>query len=83
MEMTMSLGSRKTKRRKIKSSVSRDNLVHTRKDGDGIDLTEAELRKVSGGLKLEGIDGKSQDSKHKGEIEIRSFAWAPSGGCGY
>ena len=26
-------------------------------------------------LKLDGIDGESQDSKHKGEIDIESFSW--------
>lgn len=26
-------------------------------------------------LKIEGIEGESQDSKHKGEIEIESFSW--------
>ena len=26
-------------------------------------------------LKLDGIDGESQDAKHKGEIEIESFSW--------
>jgi len=26
-------------------------------------------------LKIEGIDGESQDKDHKGEIEIDSFSW--------
>ncbi len=26
-------------------------------------------------LKIDGIEGESQDSKHKGEIEIESFSW--------
>ncbi|HZT77084.1 MAG TPA: type VI secretion system tube protein Hcp [Vicinamibacterales bacterium] len=26
-------------------------------------------------LKLDGIDGESQDAKHKGEIEVLSFSW--------
>jgi type VI secretion system secreted protein Hcp len=26
-------------------------------------------------LKIDGIQGESQDSKHKGEIEIESFSW--------
>ena len=26
-------------------------------------------------LKLDGIDGESTDSKHKGEIDIQSFSW--------
>ncbi len=29
-------------------------------------------------LKLDGIPGESQDSKHKGEIEIQSFGWGES-----
>jgi type VI secretion system secreted protein Hcp len=29
-------------------------------------------------LKLSGIDGESQDSKHKGEIEVLSFSWGVS-----
>ena len=29
-------------------------------------------------LKLDGIDGESRDSKHKGEIEIESFSWGAS-----
>lgn len=27
-------------------------------------------------LKLDGIEGESTDSKHKGEIEVRSWSWA-------
>jgi type VI secretion system secreted protein Hcp len=26
-------------------------------------------------LKIDGIDGESKDSKHKGEIDIESFSW--------
>ncbi len=26
-------------------------------------------------LKIDGIDGESQDAKHKGEIDIESFSW--------
>jgi len=26
-------------------------------------------------LKIDGIEGESQDDKHKGEIEIQSFSW--------
>jgi type VI secretion system secreted protein Hcp len=26
-------------------------------------------------LKIDGVEGESQDSKHKGEIEIESFSW--------
>jgi len=29
-------------------------------------------------LKIDGIDGESGDSKHKGEIEIESFSWGAS-----
>ena len=29
-------------------------------------------------LKIEGIDGESQDSKHKGEIELQSWSWGTS-----
>ena len=29
-------------------------------------------------LKIEGIDGESSDSSHKGEIEIASFSWGVS-----
>jgi len=31
-------------------------------------------------LKIDGIDGESNDSKHKGEIEIQSFSWGVSNG---
>jgi type VI secretion system secreted protein Hcp len=27
-------------------------------------------------LKIEGIDGESSDSKHKGEIQLESFSWS-------
>src|SRR5712691_1971915 len=26
-------------------------------------------------LKIDGIEGESQDSKHKGEIDLESFSW--------
>src|SRR4051794_17608184 len=29
-------------------------------------------------LKIEGIDGESADSKHKGEIQLESFSWSES-----
>ncbi|MDQ6616644.1 MAG: type VI secretion system tube protein Hcp [Actinomycetota bacterium] len=29
-------------------------------------------------LKIEGIDGESQDHKHKGEINVESFSWGES-----
>ena len=31
-------------------------------------------------LKIEGIDGESQDSKHKGEIDIESWSWGETQG---
>jgi type VI secretion system secreted protein Hcp len=38
-------------------------------------------------LKIDGVEGESQDSKHKGEIDLDSWSWgetqsAPSGGGG-
>lgn len=39
-------------------------------------------------LKIDGIEGESQDAKHKGEIELQSFTWSeaqsgrPTGGGG-
>ncbi len=39
-------------------------------------------------LKIDGVPGESQDSKHKGEIELESFSWGatqasqPGGGGG-
>lgn len=29
-------------------------------------------------LKIDGIDGESQDAKHKGEIDLQSFSWGAS-----
>ncbi|HEY0007061.1 MAG TPA: type VI secretion system tube protein Hcp [Pyrinomonadaceae bacterium] len=29
-------------------------------------------------LKIEGVDGESHDSKHKGEIDLESFSWGES-----
>lgn len=29
-------------------------------------------------LKIEGVDGESQDHKHKGDIDIESFSWGES-----
>jgi type VI secretion system secreted protein Hcp len=29
-------------------------------------------------LKIEGLDGESQDSKHKGEIDLASYSWGAS-----
>ena len=29
-------------------------------------------------LKIDGIDGESQDDKHKGEIDLASFSWGES-----
>ena len=36
-------------------------------------------------LKIDGIDGESQDSEHKGEIELMSWSWGAtnSGSMGY
>lgn len=34
-------------------------------------------------LKLEGIEGESQDSKHKGEIEILSWSWGETNAGGH
>ena len=34
-------------------------------------------------LKLDGIEGESQDSKHKGEINIDSFSWGASQSGGF
>jgi hypothetical protein len=34
------------------------------------ELTDADLERVQGGLKLADIKGESLDSKHKGEIEV-------------
>lgn len=31
-------------------------------------------------LKIDGIEGESADSKHKGEIDIQSFSWGASNG---
>ena len=50
-------------------NASPDELAKTKKPGD-VQLNEEELGKVSGGaveifLKLDGIDGESQDTKHK------------------
>ena len=30
-------------------------------------------------LKIDGIDGESQDDKHKDWIEVLSFSWGPPG----
>ena len=34
------------------------------------ELTEAELEHAVGGLKIDGIDGESQDDKKKNHIEV-------------
>ena len=34
------------------------------------ELTEAELEYAVGGLKIDGIDGESQDDKKKNHIEV-------------
>jgi type VI secretion system secreted protein Hcp len=33
-------------------------------------------------LKIDGIAGESQDSRHKGEIEVESFSWGETTGSG-
>ena len=38
------------------------------------------ISKVDIFLKLEGIDGETEDSKHKNEIEIQSFSWGVTNG---
>lgn len=54
------------------TSRSQDELLKTKK-GD-IELSDSELGGVSGGfLKIDGIEGESQDAKHKDEIHIESF----------
>jgi Type VI secretion system effector, Hcp len=55
-------------------------LTNQATDGGETELTEHELRCVSGGavgdfLKIDGIDGESQDDKHKNEIQIGSYAF--------
>jgi hypothetical protein len=52
-----------------------DDLVESKIKGGEIELTEHELGHVAGGtfdgfLKIDGIEGESADSKHKGEIEL-------------
>lgn len=37
------------------------------------ELSPEELKQVTGGLKIDGIDGESQDDKHKNEIHVDSF----------
>jgi type VI secretion system secreted protein Hcp len=31
-------------------------------------------------LKIDGVDGESQDARHKGEIDIESFSWGATNG---
>jgi hypothetical protein len=57
------------KAHKQQRKLSTDTLLKTSKKKD-IELTEKELGKVSGGLKLGDIKGESIDDKHKDWIEI-------------
>ena len=45
---------------------------------------EASVARVDYFLKIDGIQGESTDSKHKGEIQVESFSWGAvqSGGHG-
>ena len=38
-------------------------------------MTEGTTVAVDYFLKIDGIEGESQDAKHKGEIEVESFGW--------
>jgi bacteriocin-like protein len=38
------------------------------------ELTEKDLSKVSGGLKIGEVAGESTDDKHKGTIELESWS---------
>ncbi|HYF05163.1 MAG TPA: type VI secretion system tube protein Hcp [Patescibacteria group bacterium] len=40
-----------------------------------LSVPEADAAAVDYYLKIEGIEGESTDSRHKGEIEIESFSW--------
>ena len=53
-------------------SMPADTLLKTSRKKD-IELTEKELGKVSGGLKLGDIKGESIDDKHKDWIEGLSY----------
>jgi hypothetical protein len=59
----------KPKKPGSKSGSKPDDLVRSKK----VKLTEEELGKVSGGMKISDIKGESQDHKHKGEIDIASL----------
>jgi hypothetical protein len=50
----------------------REELVKTTSKGK-IELTEAELSRVSGGIKLGDIKGETIDDKHKDWIEVLSY----------
>jgi len=58
--------------RKAPKRSQRDRLTTTSEDGK-IELTEKELSRATGGLKLDGIEGESHDSKHKNEIDVQSW----------
>jgi hypothetical protein len=57
-----------------KKTHSPSTLAKTGKKA-GIELTEGQLGQVAGGfLKIDGVEGESADSKHKGEIEALSYS---------
>ncbi len=43
-----------------------------------IELSLDQIELVSGGLKIEGVDGESMDDKKRGTIEIMSFSTSSS-----
>jgi bacteriocin-like protein len=53
-------------------TLSPDALVEKAIKQGSVELTEKDLDNVSGGLKLDGIKGESQDDKYKGGIDIAS-----------
>jgi hypothetical protein len=62
-----------------KKSVSKpDDLIESKVKGGDIELTEHDLGHVSGGFKIDGVDGESSDDKHKGEIQLESYSFSTS-----
>jgi type VI secretion system secreted protein Hcp len=45
--------------------------------------TDGDVAAVDYFLKIDGIPGESQDSKHKGEIELESFSWGATQTTGH
>jgi hypothetical protein len=43
-----------------------------RREPTRTELTETEVEKIAGGLRLDGIKGESTDDKHKSEIDLNS-----------